>query len=128
MELLGRLLGDVKASARCAQRQAYCSCCGRAAVCAVHAARLAALPAAMTEDCEWPPADVLCSEHCYCFCRRGAREVSQLLDELVAAADRLATCSDQHMAREEVRVCSWACLPAMSEVDELSTSPAGSLG
>ena len=35
--------------------------------------------------------------------RRGAREVSQLLDELVAAADRLATFSDHHMTREEVR-------------------------
>ena len=42
-------------------------------------------------------------------CRRGAKELSNLLDKLVEAADRLAKFGDEHMTREEV--LPWLVLP-----------------
>ena len=42
-------------------------------------------------------------------CRRGAKELSNLLDKLVEAADRLAKFGDEHMTREEV--LPWHDLP-----------------
>ena len=88
MELLGRLLGDVRACVR--YRTATTSTLSSSSL-----QRQAS--AQKKGDKAWDS----CAEG-PSICRRGAKEVSKLLDKLVEAADRLAKFGDEHMTREEV--------------------------